>query len=124
MDELRAGVRASFPELAEIGDDDLRDRVVEAWALALSQTEYERIEDIPGSAVPTAGEMRGGTHVARLRGAAQIALAMAEILDRLGGPLGVDRDLLLAGALCHDVGKPYEYSPRNRARWQADPARA
>jgi putative nucleotidyltransferase with HDIG domain len=124
MDKLRASVKASFPELAEIRDEELRAKVVEAWTLALSQTEYERIEDIPGSAVPTAGAMRSGTQVEHLRGVAQIALAMAEILERLGGPLGVDRDLLLAGALCHDVGKPYEYSPRNRARWQANPALA
>src|SRR4051794_11779430 len=117
MDELRASVRASFPELTQIQDDDLRGKVVEAWALALSQTEYERVEDIPGSAVPTAGEMRGGTQVEHIRGVTQIALAMVDILERLGGPLGVDRDLLLASALCHDVGKPYEYSPRNRARW-------
>ena len=26
-----------------------------------------------------------------------------------------------SGGLCHDVGKPYEFSPRNIERWQADP---
>src|SRR5581483_12260182 len=33
MDDLRAGVRKSFPGLAEIGDGELRAKVVEAWAL-------------------------------------------------------------------------------------------
>lgn len=32
--------------------------------------------------------------------------------------------MLIAGALLHDVGKPYEFSPRNQERWQANPALA
>jgi hypothetical protein len=37
------------------------------------------------------------------------------------GRLGIDRDVVLAGGLCHHVGKPYEFSPRNIERWSADP---
>ena len=49
---------------------------------------------------------------------------MADALEAVVGPLGIDRDVLLAGGLCHDLGKAYEFSPRNQARWRADPARA
>jgi hypothetical protein len=31
------------------------------------------------------------------------------------GPIGIDRDVLVTGGLCHD------FSPRNIERWQADP---
>lgn len=125
LDELREGVRRSFaPELAEIGDAQLRDRVVEAWALALSETEFTRIEDLPGSSVPDAPVIAGASQVEHLRGVTQLALALADQLEGIVGPLGVDRDLLIAAALCHDVGKPYEYSPRNRARWKANPKAA
>lgn len=31
-------------------------------------------------------------------------------------------DILMAGAVCHDVGKPYEFDPANRKRWAAAPA--
>ena len=34
--------------------------------------------------------------------------------------LGLDRELLLACAVCHDIGKPYEYNKENRVRWSAD----
>ena len=34
----------------------------------------------------------------------------------------IDLDIVLTGALCHDVGKPYEFDPENIARWQADPS--
>ena len=47
MEKLRQGVRKSLSEWEQITDPQLRDKVVEAWALALSQTEFRRIEDIP-----------------------------------------------------------------------------
>ena len=46
---LREGVRASLPEVALIADADLRERVIDAWALALSHSEFARIEEIPPS---------------------------------------------------------------------------
>ena len=52
IETLRAGVRNSLPEIEEIQDPVLRDQVVEAWALALSETEFERIEDIPPTGIP------------------------------------------------------------------------
>jgi putative nucleotidyltransferase with HDIG domain len=120
-DEIRAGVRASLPELELIADADLRDRVVEAWALALAETEFARIEDIRGSGGPDTSPIGGGTQATHIRAVARVALSIAEALEEAVGDCGVDRDLLLACALCHDVGKPFEFSPRNRARWEANP---
>ena len=122
MDELRAGVRKSFPELEEIGDAELRDKVVEAWAFALSQTEFARIEEIRASGNPTTPAMKSGTQADHLRGVTRMALSLARELEAVAGPLGIDRDLLIACGLCHDVGKPFEFSPRNQARWREDPA--
>ena len=34
------------------------------------------------------------------------------------------RDVVLAGALCHDVGKAWEFDPVNQTRWADDPYRA
>jgi putative nucleotidyltransferase with HDIG domain len=125
MEALRASVRRSFaPELGEITDGELRDKVVEAWALALSQTEYPSVEAIPGSGGPGTPALRRGTQTEHLRGVARMALGMADALEAVVGPLGIDRDVLLAGGLCHDLGKAFEFSPRNQARWRADPARA
>jgi putative nucleotidyltransferase with HDIG domain len=124
LESLRAGVRTSLPELAEIQDADLRDKVVEAWALALAESEFARIEDIPPTGVPGSPAMRRGSQADHLRGVARMAVALADGLERVIGPLGIDRDELLAAALCHDVGKPFEFSPRNLARWRANPAAA
>ena len=50
------------------------------------------------------------------------ALVIADTLEAQVGALGIDRDLLLAASLCHDVGKPFEFSHRNQARWRSDPS--
>jgi putative nucleotidyltransferase with HDIG domain len=120
MEALRAGVVQSLPEIAEIVDSQLRAKVVEVHALALAETEYERIEDIPPCGIPGSPPMKRGTQADHYRGVARMALGMADELERVMGGFGVDRDLLLAGALCHDVGKAYEFSPRNRERWDTN----
>jgi hypothetical protein len=98
MEKLREGVRKCLPEVEQIKDTELRDKVMEAWALALSESEFMSIDDIP----------------------AQAAQGIADGLEAIHPSVKIDRDLLWACALCHDLGKPYEMSPRNQARWKAD----
>jgi putative nucleotidyltransferase with HDIG domain len=124
MEILRQGVRESLPELADIQDADLRNKVVEALALALSETEFARIEDMRPSGNYDTPPMRRGSQADHFRGVARMAVALADGLEAVMGPIGIDRDVLIAGSLCHDVGKPYEFSPRNIERWQADPTAA
>lgn len=121
MDELRAGVRKSFPEIDMISDKDLADKVVEAWALSLSQSEFTSCDEIVGSGGPDTSPIRGGTQTDHIRGVTRMALAMADQLEAVVGDCGINRDLLIACALCHDVGKPYEYSQANQKRWKENP---
>ena len=120
MDELRRGVSESLPEVNEIKDEELRGLVIEAWAFALSESEFTRIEQIRGSGVPDSPALKDGTQAEHLRGVARMAQGLADGLEAVHGDIGIDRDLLWACALCHDVGKPFEFSPRNQARWQND----
>src|SRR5947208_2864095 len=122
IEELRGGVRQSLPEVEEIRDSELRDKVVEAWALGLSRTEFTRIEEIRPSGNPTTPPLTQGTQADHIRGVTRIAIGMAQELEQVVGSIGIDRDILIACALCHDVGKPWEFSPRNQERWRANPA--
>jgi putative nucleotidyltransferase with HDIG domain len=120
---LRAGVRKSLPELEQISDPDLREKCVDAWVMSLSQTEFGHIEDIPPTGTPTSAYLKAPlTQADHMRGTATIALGMVEGLEQVTGKTRIDRDLVLAAALLHDVGKAWEVSPRNLARWKADPA--
>lgn len=122
MEELRSSVRKSLPELANIGDASLREKVVNAWALALSETEFRSIDEIRGSGRLQGPPLKGGSQSDHLRGVALLSVAMANCLEEFVGAFGVDRDLLIACALCHDIGKAFEFSPQNQARWRKNPA--
>jgi putative nucleotidyltransferase with HDIG domain len=123
-DELRARVRAELPEVEEIRDPELAGKVVEAWALALASSSFRAIAEIEPSGNPGVNTLRRGRQTDHIRGVTRMALALADALRAQLPDLKVDRDLLIAGALCHDVGKPWEFDPENRRRWESRPRAA
>ena len=123
-DELRARVREELPEVGQIRDPELGARVVEAWTLALASSSFRSIGEIEPSGNPGVNTLKRGRQTDHIRGVTRMALALAEQLQAQLPDLEVDRDLLIAGALCHDVGKPWEFDPENRRRWESDPRAA
>jgi putative nucleotidyltransferase with HDIG domain len=115
-DTLRQSVMEDLPELADIGDIELRRKAIEAWAFALSHSSFGRISD-PGLNV-----LKRGSQADHLRGVAKLALQIADTFIAQRPEVSIDRDVVLCGALCHDVGKCYEFDPENLARWEQDPA--
>ena len=120
-DALRATVRSELPEVEDIQDSDLRDKVIEAWALCLTHSSFESIDAIEPAANPGVNRLKNGKQSDHIRGVTRLAVVVAEQMCALMPDLDVDRDILIAGALCHDVGKPFEFDPENRERWEADP---
>jgi len=119
MEELRASVRACLPEVNNIKDEELRKKVVEAWAFSLTKSEFTSIDDMKSSGSPGTPAIKNGKQSDHLRGVAWIAQGIADGLEKVHGDIGINRDLLWACALCHDVGKPFEFSPKNQERWKA-----
>ncbi len=120
-DELRATVRKELPEVDDIQDDDLRAKVIEAWALCLAHSSFDSIDAIEPAANPGVNRLKKGKQSDHIRGVTQLAMGMAETFSTLMPDLEINRDILIAGALCHDVGKPFEFDPENRKRWEASP---
>jgi putative nucleotidyltransferase with HDIG domain len=48
-------------------------------------------------------------------------MRMAEEMAALNPGLAVDHNVVVAGGLCHDLGKPWEFDPENRKRWEGAP---
>jgi putative nucleotidyltransferase with HDIG domain len=118
-DELRQRVQEELPEIAEIKDADLRAKVIEAWAFSLAGSSYDSLRDMPACGVPGDLEALSGDQTDHLRGVTRVAMKMADDFSENFPNVQVDRDLVIAGALCHDIGKPWEFDPVNRARWAA-----
>lgn len=124
MDALRTRVRDELPEVQEIHDPELRDKVVDAWATALAGSSFRAISEIEPSGNPGVNTLKSGTQADHIRGVTRLAMRMAQEMVTVLPGLAIDRDILIAGALCHDVGKCWEFDPVNRKKWEADPRAA
>ena len=123
-DELRQSVVEDLPEIAWINNADLRAKTVEAWAYALAESSFGRITDLPPEGNPGTFLLKRGTQADHLRGVTRIAVSIADEFLGVYPEADIDRDVVVAGGLVHDVGKPYEFDPDRRAKWTADPSRA
>lgn len=121
-EETRNGVLEDFPEISQIADENIRKGVVEAWSHALCCSDFERISDIPPDGNPGAPVLKSGTQADHVRGVFRYAQVIAREFEQTYPQVNIDWAVLLAGAACHDVGKPYEFDPANRKRWALDPA--
>lgn len=118
QEKIRHNVVESLPEAKEIRNKDLREKVYDAWTLSLVDSGYEKIQDLPGSGLPGLPSIKNGTQVEHLRGVARIALAIAREIKTMFPDFDIDFDEVIASGLCHDLGKPFEYNPKNRKRWE------
>lgn len=120
---LRARVREELPEVAEIAEHGLREKVVEVWALALARSSFGSIREIPPAGNPGFMVLTRGDQTDHIRGVTRLAMAIAAEVAASNPDIALDRDIVVAGGLCHDVGKPWEFDPENHRRWEASPGR-
>jgi hypothetical protein len=103
-------VRDAFPAIEDIGGDDLRRGVIEAWTIALEENGDPAIGDLPWyPPIQTEIGLPDETLLEHVRGVVDGAVALADVLQASRGDAVLDKDLVLAGALVHDVSKPYEF---------------
>lgn len=121
--ELKAGVLEDLPELLLIADERLREQATDAWVIALSQSSFRRVRDIPGEAIPGSLMLKTGGQDLHLRGVTRMALGYLDYFRDVFPQAEIDRDIVIAGGLCHDVGKTFECDPENLRRWSADGSR-
>jgi 7,8-dihydroneopterin 2',3'-cyclic phosphate phosphodiesterase len=99
----REEIVGAFPIIDQIVDNGLKEVVIRAWQRALREGSFERIDQIPYSlAFP---EVKLVDHI---RWVLDAALQMASLAEgRMG--ISLDRELLIAAAILHDLGKAFEY---------------
>ncbi len=117
-DALRKQVSEELPEVAQIRDAALRQKVVEAWAFALAHSSFKSIRKIPPAGNPDTNEAKRGDQTDHLRGVTRLAVGIANEMGTAYPALAIDMDVIVAGGLVHDVGKAWEFDPVNRKRWK------
>lgn len=102
-------VRHAFPELDRIEDDALREGVLRAWATAMEESGVDDLADVPWFP-PVQRDLGIDDEylVDHVRDVTAGAVAFAETLADRRGPT-FSTDLVVAGALVHDVSKLAEF---------------
>ncbi len=93
-------IEKEFRELQKIKNKSFEEGVIKVWILGCKKGGWERIDDIPFTLlIPTKISL-----IEHTRRVTQMAISIAEKRKDL------DMDILIAGALTHDVGKLLEYT--------------
>jgi putative nucleotidyltransferase with HDIG domain len=109
-----SAVRRMFPELKSIKNGKLRDQVVRVWedAIRLGGWKPKDVEKVPFTLLIPKTRVKLIDHT---RAVTQTAVAIAGSLKKnYGAGIKIDMDVLVAGALLHDVGKLLEYKKAGR----------
>ena len=104
---VKETIREIFPEVDLIKNKELQDKVLNTWALAIERGGWkaEDIRRIPFTLLKPVNI----TFDQHVRSVTRICLRVAETFDEIyKGELKLNYDILLAGALLHDVGKLLE----------------
>jgi putative nucleotidyltransferase with HDIG domain len=108
--DLEQHVRSTFAgALAEIGDDGLREQVVATWVRAMQLGgATDLASDIPPlKKLAKRPDCKPGLGLDHVQAVIRFAIAIADAEPQAHG-LRPDRDVVVAGALLHDVGKLLE----------------
>ena len=66
-EKIRQDVIESLPEASQIRNEELREKVYDAWAISLSESGYRKLEEIPNSGTPDTDIAKIGTQADHLR---------------------------------------------------------
>ena len=105
---MRDEIKELLPEINEIRDAGLREKVIDVWEDAIKTGGWKPKEllDIPFTLLAGDIEMKFIEHV---RSCARMCLVVETVLNQIWGDrVPINHDHLIAGALLADVGKPIE----------------
>lgn len=102
-----------FPEINWIKNNKLRKKVSTVWAVALEESNFENLNDVGKEFFPKF------SIIEHIRSVTNMSMAIFESLKEIFPDLvrEIDKDTLIAGALCHDVGILFERDPINKKKW-------
>jgi putative nucleotidyltransferase with HDIG domain len=99
-----------LPEVREIGEAQLRDKVIACWeeAIAFRGWSEELLRNIPFTLLAVGVKI---TFIDHVRAVCRMCIACDDVLEDIHGArrTEVNRDYLIAGALLADVGKLMEF---------------
>ncbi len=99
----------AFPEIESIEDRSLREGVLTAWTTAMAETGVDDLYGVPWyPPIQTDLDLQDERLVPHVNEVIEAATGLADTVAARAA-LDLDRDVLLAAAIVHDVSKLYEF---------------
>lgn len=105
---IRAHIKECFPEIEDVSDKDLREKVVDVFQMALERSSWDDLRDVPNLFI---GKGPMGKLVSHNRTVVQLCQQSVPVMRSFGHD--IDEQLVLVGALLHDVGKIVEFGMKD-----------
>jgi len=102
-------IREYFPVIGKIKDPKLQEAIVSIWVKVWEESTWEDLRECPFNP-----EFPDISLISHVNCVTELVLAAADILEAHNPELSLDRDLLIAGALLHDVSKAVEIKKGDR----------
>jgi len=104
---IKEEIRSILPEIDLIENTGLREKVIATWKMALERGAWKPADL---KRMPFTLAKKPGIDLAEhVRSVTRICLAVADVFDEIyKGKIKLNRDILLAGSILHDVGKVLE----------------
>lgn len=106
---MKERLQDKFPEIKLITDENLRSKTISVFieAITLGGWQIEDLDRLPFTLLIPNNPVSLLQH---MRAVVQTALKISEVIEEQYHPYyRIDRDILLCGAILHDVGKLMEY---------------
>jgi putative nucleotidyltransferase with HDIG domain len=99
-----------MPEFGEVRDGDLREKTITVWVEAMREAgwTFDDLEKMPFTLLIEKTSVNLVEHTLAVTRTAMVIAG--ELLKAYAGRVAVRHDILLSGALLHDVGKMFEYT--------------
>jgi putative nucleotidyltransferase with HDIG domain len=98
-----------LPEFGQVRDPALREKTIQVWLEAMKEAGWT-FDDLARMPFTLLIEKTKVSLIEHTRAVTRCSLAIADVLEaEYQGRVPLRRDILLSGALLHDVGKMFEY---------------
>lgn len=106
---MREEIKELFPELQEIHDPGLREKVIDVWEDAIKTGGWEPVDLTKIPFTLLAGDTKM-MYLEHIRACCRMCVAIEKVLNEAWGDrMPIHHDHLVAGSLLADVGKMIEY---------------